>query len=135
MKSEAGFTLVEVLVAAFLIGVALVPLMQLYPGILEADQEVETDTRVETVASRKMEEIVNRLRSNISAVTSGAETCSDLPNCRVEWTIATEASSGTQGVGSLVTITVKACVDKNANAACDAGEVQVQDDAKVTSRP
>lgn len=135
MKSEAGLTFIEVVVATFLVGVALVPLIQLYPALLETDQQVHTDTRVGMVASRKMEEIINRLRSDITAVASGTEPCSDFPFCRVEWTIATESSSATQGVGSLVTMMVKACRDNNGDSVCDGGDIVVQYDAKVTSRP
>jgi len=135
VRSDAGLTLIEVLVAALLIGVALLPLMQLYPQIMEADQDVETSMRVGTAAGRKMEELLHRLRADITAVTSGTEACSDLPSCRVEWTITTGASSGTPGVGSLRTITVTSCVDGNGNAACETAELPVHYDAKVTSRP
>lgn len=68
-------------------------------------------------------------------VASGTAACTDLPNCRLVWTIATELSSGTPGVGSLQTVQVVACQDTNGNSACDAGEKQVRYDAKVTTRP
>ena len=135
MKDDAGVTLIEVLVAAMLIGLALAPLMQLYPGILAAGQESDLEMRVGTVAFRKMEEIITVLRDSIGGVVSGAETCGDFPGCRVEWTIATEQSSGVSGVGQLVTVGVRACADANGNAVCDTGEVQVRFDDKVTSRP
>ena len=135
MKAQAGLTFIEVLVATFLIGVALVPLIQLYPALLETDQVVETDTRVGTVAGRKMEEIITLLRRDITSVTSGAEACADFPSCRVEWTIATESTSAVQGVGSLITMSVVACMDRNGNNACDSGDILIRYDAKVTSRP
>ncbi len=135
MNADAGLTLIEVLVAAFLIGIALVPIMHLYPVALEVDEQIETGLRIGQAASRKMEEIASRLRADINAVTSGSETCSDVPSCRVEWTVATEASSGTQGVGALKTISVTACVDRNGNSACGTDETPVSYDAKVTSRP
>jgi prepilin-type N-terminal cleavage/methylation domain-containing protein len=135
MRREAGFSLVEVLVAALLIGVALVPLMQLFPGLIQQDQSDETITRLGTVAVRQMESTITQLRNPGGSVTSGSSACTDLPQCLVVWTITTEALSATQGVGSLVDVTVTACVDANANSACDATESQVRDDAKVTSRP
>lgn len=135
MKHEAGFSLVEVLVAALLIAVALVPLMQLFPGLLQQDQSDESIVRLNTVAVRQMESTITALRNNIGSVASGSATCSDLPQCLVVWTVTTESSSATQGVGSLVDVAVIACVDANANGACDASEIQVRDDAKVTSRP
>jgi prepilin-type N-terminal cleavage/methylation domain-containing protein len=135
VKRDAGFSLVEVLVAAMIIGLALVPLMQLFPGLLEEGQSDETTMRLGTVAVRQTEALVNSLRGNISSVTSGSATCADLPQCRLVWTITTEASSATPGVGSLVDVSVTACVDANGNGICDAGEPQVRYDAKVTSRP
>jgi Tfp pilus assembly protein PilV len=135
MSTEAGLTLVEVLVAAFLIGVALVPLMQLYPQILEADQQSERSTIIGAAAGRKMEELIAGLRADIDSVTSGAETCGDLPSCRIEWTISTETSSGAQGVGSLKTVSVASCMDADGSGTCEDLESPVRYDAKVTSRP
>ena len=135
MRREAGFSLIEVLVAALLIAVALVPLMQLFPGLIQQDQSDETITRLGTVAVRQMESTITQLRNPGGSVTSGSATCTDLPKCLVVWTVTTELSSATQGVGSLVDVTVTACVDSNGNSACDATESQVRYDAKVTSRP
>lgn len=135
MSRDEGFSLVEVLVAALLIAMALVPMMQLYPGLMETDLTDETTMRVATVAVRNMESITTSLRNNIASVVSGSATCSDFPNCLAVWTVATEASSATPGVGSLVDVGVTACQDANGNGACDASETQVHYDAKVTSRP
>jgi Tfp pilus assembly protein PilV len=135
VTEERGLTLIEVLVACLLIAGALVPLMQLSSGLLQKNQQDETTMRLGAVAVRQMESIVTSLRGNISSVTTGAAGCSDLPQCLAQWTVATEASSGTQGVGQLVDVTVIACVDENGNGACDPGEPQVRYDAKVTSRP
>ena len=135
MSREGGFTFVEVLVAALLIAVALVPLMQLFPGLIATDLTDETTMRLGTVAVRNMESITTSLRNNIASIASGSATCADFPSCLVVWTVATEASSGTTGVGSLVDVGVTACADANGNGACDAGETQVHYDAKVTSRP
>ena len=135
MSADEGLTFVEVLVAVLLIGAALVPLMQLYPQILEADQDVESSMRIGTTAGWKMEELIHRLRADINAVSSGGEACSALPSCWVAWTVAAEASSAAQGVGSLKTVSVTACVDRNGNSTCETSEQPVQYDAKVTSRP
>ena len=137
MRGEEGISLPEILVAVLLIGIALVPLLELYPGTLSIDVESEIDMVLSAAVVRKMEEIINRLRppGAIDSVASGAEACTDLPNCRLTWTITTELSSAVTGVGQLKTLGVVACQDTNANTACDTGERQVRYDAKVTSRP
>lgn len=135
MKAQAGFTAVEVLVAALLIGVALVPLMQMFPGLLEDDQTDDVTLQLSTVAVRQMESLINTLRGDVAGAQSGSASCPDVPACLVVWTITTEASSGAPGVGALVDISVIACADTNGNGVCDPGETQVEEDAKVTSRP
>ena len=135
MKAQAGFSIIEVLVAALLIGVALVPLMQMYPGLLEEDQVDDVTVQLGAVAVRQAESLINTLRGDISGAASGSATCPDFPGCLLVWTISTEASSGITGVGRLVDVTVIACADTNGNGVCDPGETQVRQDAKVTSRP
>jgi prepilin-type N-terminal cleavage/methylation domain-containing protein len=135
MRGQSGFSLVEVLVAALLIAAALVPLMQNFPGLLQENQSDEVAMRLGTVAVRQMESLVNTLRGNITGATSGSAACPDLPACRLVWTVTTEASSATAGVGRLVDVSVIACTDTNGNGVCDPGEAQVRQDAKVTSRP
>jgi len=132
---QGGFSVVEVLVAALLIAGALVPLMQLYPGTLRAEIVDDTSMRLGTAAVRQMEAVITSLRHNITGASSGSQACPDVQGCLVEWTVTTEASSGTQGVGQLVDVTVTTCVDANQNGVCDPGETQVRNDAKVTSRP
>jgi hypothetical protein len=132
---------VELLVAAAIIAVALVPLLQVVPGTLGQAQTSDAQLRLAAVATRKTEELIHLLRVNIGGPVSGTETCddpadpADLPRCRVEWTIATELSSTTPGVGRLKTVTTVACQDRDASGTCDAGEEQVRYDTKVTSRP
>jgi prepilin-type N-terminal cleavage/methylation domain-containing protein len=135
MKAQAGFSIIEVLVAALLIGVALVPLMQMYPGLLEEDQVDDVTVQLGAVAVRQTESLINTLRGDIGGAASGSTTCPDFPGCLLVWTITTEASSGIPGVGRLVDVSVTACADTNGNGVCDPGETQVRQDAKVTSRP
>ncbi len=134
-RAEAGVTLIELLVAVLLVSIAILPLLQLIPGTLAPIQVSDSELRLEAVSARKSEEIINRLRSDINSVVTGAEVCTDLPGCRVEWTIATEQSSAVTGVGALKTLATIACVDRNANGACDATDDQVRYDTKITSRP
>jgi prepilin-type N-terminal cleavage/methylation domain-containing protein len=132
---QAGVSLVELLVAMAIIGVALIPLLQIVPSAMAPIQISDVEVRLGTAGTRKTEELINRLRSNIAGSASGAESCSDLSRCRLEWTIAAEQSSPTPGVGSLVTVDVVACRDADADNACEAAEDQVRYATKVTSRP
>jgi Flp pilus assembly pilin Flp len=134
VRAERGVTVVEVLVAVLLISLALAPLMQLYPGLLAADQDAEVEMRVGTAASRQMETLIVLLRGS-AAVGSGSAACPDLPNCRLEWEVAEESSSAVAGVGQLRTVGVVGCLDADGNANCGPSEVQVRFDAKVTTRP
>jgi len=118
-----------------LVGLALVPLMQLYPGLLEANQDVETEMRLGVAASRKLEELIASMRADIDAVSSGSEGCADLPGCRLEWTVQSVHLSPAPGVGALKSVGVRGCLDADGSLSCDAGEVQVRYDTKVTSRP
>ncbi len=133
---EDGVSLIELLAAAFLISIAIVPILTLYPNTLGINRETEYGMILSTVALRKMEENINLMRPSGSVANpNGTATCTDLPNCLLVWTTTTELSSATQGIGTLKTLNVVACQDTNGNSACDAGERQVRYDAKITSRP
>lgn len=62
-RAQAGVTLPEVLVAMLLVGIALVPLVRLYPGIIDADHASEVTTVLSAVAVRKVEENISILRA------------------------------------------------------------------------
>jgi prepilin-type N-terminal cleavage/methylation domain-containing protein len=137
VSREGGFSLIEVLVATLILGLSIVPLMQLFPGLVNTAQDDEITTRLGTVAARQMEAVTTSLHANITSLGFGTTSaaCADLPQCLVQSTITSEASSATPGVGQLVDIRVIACADANGNNTCDPGERQVEYDAKITSRP
>lgn len=60
---EAGVTLPEVLVAMLLIGIALVPLLQLYPATIDAGRASEVNTILSAAAVRKAEEVISIIRA------------------------------------------------------------------------
>ncbi len=132
---EDGITILEVLVAAFLIGLAIVPLVQLYPRIVGYAGS-NLNTLLSAAAIRKAEEIITLMRpsgTSSTAVLSGTAACTDVPNCLLVWTITTEASSSLGGWRN--SVSVVACQDTDLNNICEAGEPQVRYDTKVTSRP
>ncbi len=130
---EDGDTLPEVLVATFLIGLALVPLLQLYPRTVGYNSS-KLNALLSYAAIGKAEEIITLMRpSGSTASPSGTAACTAVPNCLLVWTTTTEASS-TLG-GWLKDVSVVACQDQDLNNICEASEPQVRYDAKVTSRP
>lgn len=132
--NERGVTLVELLVALALVSIAVIPFLEIFPVTLAGGRTTDVGLRLDGAAVRKTEELISRLRNNENPA-SGSEACTDMPNCRLEWTVATELSSGVTGVGWLRTVAVTACQDSNGNASCESGEEQVRFNTKVTSRP
>jgi len=61
-RSEAGVSLLEILVSLLLVSLALVPLLQLYPGTLGFQLDSEFDLRLSAAAVRKTEEVIGLLR-------------------------------------------------------------------------
>ncbi len=132
---EDGISFPELLVAALLIGLVLIPLLQIYPRTLGYNVS-KLDTILSAAAIRKAEELTALMRvRGASPPANGSAACSDIPNCLLVWTITTELSSAVPGVGWLADVTVVACQDQDRNNICDAGEPQVRYDGKGTSRP
>lgn len=105
------------------------------PGTLAPAQASDAVLQLDAAATRKTEELLTLLRANIAGATSGSASCTDLPGCRQEWTVAVEQSSASPGVGSLVAVGVVACQDRDANGVCDGSGERVAFDTKVISRP
>jgi prepilin-type N-terminal cleavage/methylation domain-containing protein len=134
-RSRQGFSLIEVLVATLIIGVAIIPLLQFLPGTIAPGLISADELRLGAVGTRKTEELINRLRADMTSVITGKEACPDLPNCYVEWIISNELSSSVTGIGRLDTIAVVACQDLQADLDCDQTDPQVRFNTKLTSRP
>ena len=132
---ERGHTLLEVLVSVLLLGLALAPLLQLYPSLVAANESHRDRAQLAAAASSKREELGQGLRRGTASPGAGSAACPGLPNCLVTWEVQTELSSATPRVGSLWTVRVTACADANSSGACEAQEPQVRYDTKVTSRP
>jgi len=127
---EAGQALLEVVVSVLLLGIALVPLVALYPPLLSA-QEAERDAQVlGLLAVGKLEELAQVLRGGGTLPPAGAETCSTPPGCRLEWRVY---DVGPDPTVWLWHVEVDACVDRNASASCEPEEMVVRDATRVTS--
>lgn len=129
---QAGQVLLEVLVSVLLLGIALAPLMGLYPSLLST-QEAQRDAVVlGHVAAGKLEEVAQGLRGGSGVVGAGSEPCSALPRCRLQWRVYGVGSDPV--AGWLRHVEVVACVDRDASGSCEPGETSVRYDTRATSR-
>lgn len=140
MRQE-GHSLVEVLVSVLLLAIALVPLLELYPSLGAANESDRDLGVLSSAAAGKLEALRRQLLEGSLGAGTGFEPCpppanpADYfpPNCLLQWGVT---SFQTDPVGGwLRDAWVVACVDQNSSGACDAGELQVRYDTRVTSRP
>jgi prepilin-type N-terminal cleavage/methylation domain-containing protein len=68
--NNKGFTLIEVLFAVSLLGIALIPIMQLMPSMYRINREMITENTLSFYAQDKLEEVKSRLASNFSYYTT-----------------------------------------------------------------
>ncbi|MDR7408262.1 MAG: prepilin-type N-terminal cleavage/methylation domain-containing protein [Armatimonadota bacterium] len=138
---QQGHTLVEVLVSVLLLALALVPLLELYPSLVAANQSDRDLSILSAVASGRLEELRAGLFEGSVGLGTGSEPCPPpyevgdyFPlNCLLQWDVT---SFQTDPVGGwLRNAWVVACVDGNSSGTCDSGELQVRYETRVTSRP
>lgn len=135
MKTDQqGLTLLEVLTSVFLLTLALVPLLQLYPTLLDANRSYRDLEQLGLVAASKLEELSTSLRDGTTGAGSGSQPCDAAPGCVVSWVTTQEAFSPTPGVGSLWHVEVTACSDTNGDG-CGTSDPQVRYQTRVTTRP
>jgi len=132
---EGGFSLVEILASVLLLAIALVPIMQLVPSLLQANESRRDLARLAAAGSSKLEELGELGRRGRLSVGTGSESCAGPPNCLLSWSVREEWRSSVPRAGSLYTIEVAACADANGNRTCDPAELQVRYVTRVTQRP
>ena len=64
LRNNKGFTLIEVLFAVLLLGIALIPIMQLMPSMYRINREMITENTLSFYAQDKLEEVKSRLASD-----------------------------------------------------------------------
>jgi prepilin-type N-terminal cleavage/methylation domain-containing protein len=132
-KCRKAFTLVEVVAAAALAGVALVALMQIVPGMLKVGTKVEVITRATFLAERKMEETRSLINSDnasygyTKSYTQSA-TAFPAPDSLYKFTITDDGGS------DIKVLNVSVWDDVNGNDVADGDEYSVALDTKVANR-
>jgi prepilin-type N-terminal cleavage/methylation domain-containing protein len=69
-KSRKGFTLVEVLLAVVLIGIALIPIMQVMPQFYRTNSEMIKENTISFLAQQKIEYVKGKLIDDINTTIS-----------------------------------------------------------------
>lgn len=131
--NQSGHTLLEVVVSVLLLAVTLVPLFELYPPVLSANEARRDSVLLSAVASGKLEELGQGLRGGTVGVGTGSQACASLQGCRLEWGVQDVAAH--PAAGWLRRAWALACVDRDGSATCDPDEPQVRYETRVTSRP
>lgn len=68
-SNNKGFTLVEVLLAVTLLGIALIPIIQSMPSIYRVNRDMIIENTMSFYAQDKLEEVKSALISNFNAYT------------------------------------------------------------------
>jgi len=129
LRSSKGFTLIEVMTATALIGLVLVAVMQIVPGMLKVSRQVEVTTKATFLAEKKMEEIRSLICADYSVDrTQAAATAFPSPDTLYKFTIADDAAA------DIKVINVKVWNDDNDDDVIDASEYSVSLDTKAADR-
>jgi len=73
LRNNKGFTLIEVLLAITLLGIALIPIMQTMPGMYRINREMINENTLSFLAQQKIEEVKSVLcnDTDFSGASSG----------------------------------------------------------------
>jgi len=72
IKNNKGFTLIEVLLAVTLLGIALIPIMQAMPGMYRINEEMIIENKLSFYAQDKLEEVKSQVISDITVSRSAS---------------------------------------------------------------
>lgn len=124
-KSSNAYSLLEVVIATFLMGLAIIPAMNFMTSAIHSGQELETWNKMNLLAVSKLEEqLAIAAAKFLEGSDSGTFSDPGLDTIRYNATRTTSAASG--GIADqLMVLTVTVWNDENGNAAVDSGEAQV----------
>lgn len=128
MCSSKGFTLVEVVTATALIGLVLVALMQIVPGMFKVGTKVEVVTKATFLAEKKMEDIHSLICSDYSINHTQSATAFPSPDSLYKFTVTDNAAV------SIREINVTAWNDLDGDSVIDSNEYSVSLDTKAADR-
>ena len=129
--NKRGFTLIEVLASILLIGLALIPMMQILTQSLVISTKEERVTKVIFLAERKTEEVMGKLINNFGA----SITTSGNLGGNYEYTV-TLTQDGSIPIADLKIITVRVWYDEVSDGTFDTDVelITIALDTKVADR-
>lgn len=132
-QSNNAYSLLEVVIATFLMGLALIPAMNFMTSAIHAGHELETWNRMNLMAVSKLEEQLSIAAADfLEGSDSGKFTDAGLNGIRYTATRSTSAVNG--GItDQLMVLTVTVWDDENGNSTVDSGEPQVSYATKLAS--
>jgi len=132
-KSNHAYSLLEVAIATFLMGLAIIPAMNFMTSAIHAGHELETWNQMNLLALSKLEEQLSIAAAEFQAG-SESGTFSDPGLNGVRYT-ATRSTSAIDGgiTDQLMVVTVTVWDDENGNSAIDTSEPQVAYATKLAS--
>lgn len=132
-KSNNAYSLLEVVIATFLMGLAIIPAMNFMTSAIHTGQELETWNQLNLLAVSKLEEQLSIAAADfLDGSDNGTFGDPGLEGIRYTATRSTSAASG--GItDQLMVLTVTVWDDENGNTAVDSGEAQVSYATKLAS--
>lgn len=132
-KSNNAYSLLEVVIATFLMGLAIIPAMNFMTSAIHTGQELEVWNQLNLLAVGKLEEQLSIAAADfLEGTDSGAFTDPGTSGIRFTATRSTASANGGI-VDQLMRITVTVWNDENGNSAVDSGEAQVTYATKLAS--
>ena len=132
-KPNNAYSLLEVVIATFLMALAIIPAMNFMASAIHAGQELETWNHMNLLAVGKLEEQLSIAAADfLEGTDSGTFTDPGLSGIRYVATRSTAEANG--GITDrLMVLTVTVWNDENGNSAVDSGEAQVSYATKLAS--
>ncbi|MEW4561730.1 hypothetical protein AB1K70_04345 [Bremerella sp. JC770] len=132
-KPNNAYSLLEVVIATFLMALAIIPAMNFMTSAIHAGHELETWNQMNLLALSKLEEHLSIAAADFQ-VGSESGTFSDPGLSGVRYTAARSTSAVDGGItDQLMVVTVTVWDDENGNSAIDTGEPQVAYATKLAS--
>lgn len=131
--SQAAYTLLEVVIATFLMALAIIPAMNFMTTAIQTSSELETWNQLNLLATGKLEEQLAKAAATFTQGTDSG-TFSDPGLSGMRYVATRSTASGDGGIDNrLMVLTVTVWNDENGNGGLDSGEPQVTYGTKLAS--